>query len=312
MNILFWGTPQTAVPFLERLCEKEKVVGAVTKIDKASDRGQKLSQSPVKVFAERKNLPVLQPSNLKDAAFAEQVRALQPDLGVVVAYGKIIPQEIIDLFPQGLFNVHFSLLPALRGAAPMQWSLLNGDRETGVCFFRIVPELDAGGVVARKAVPIAPDDDAVTLEAKLVPAGIEVMREALAKIKAGTAEETPQEGDPTFARTLKKEDAKIRWSDPADVISRQVRALVKMGAFCKMPGQKTLKILRAEISRLDPKPFSALPSGALCQIERGKGFIVKCGDGLLTVLEVQLEGKKPTDAWSFLQGARLKAGDSFF
>lgn len=312
MNILFWGTPQTAVPFLERLCQKEKVVGAVTKIDKASDRGQKLGKSPVKVFAEQKNLLVLQPANLKDPAFAEQIRALKPEIGIVVAYGKIIPQEIIELFPKGLFNVHFSLLPALRGAAPMQWSLLNGDQETGVCFFRIVPELDAGAVVARKAVPIAPQDDAVSLEAKLVPAGIAVMEEALAKIKAGTAEEAPQEGTPTFARTLKKEDAKIRWSDPAETISRQVRALVRMGAFCKMPDQKALKILRAEVSGLDPKPFSGLASGALCQIERGKGFIVKCGDGLLTVLEVQLEGKKPVDAWSFLQGARLKTGDSFF
>lgn len=306
MKILFWGTPRTSVPFFEYLLSRQTVLGAVTKADKPADRGQKIHKSPVKMLAEEKSIPVLQPSNLKDGAFQSQVRELNPDAGIVVAYGKIIPPEILRLFPRGLYNLHFSLLPHLRGAAPIQWSIYRGDKVTGVTAFRISETLDTGNILARKEVPVDPRETAATLEDKLIPAGIEVLAETLEKIEKNEAGR-PQTGDSVYAPLIKKENLKIDWSRSAEEIDRQVRAFLRLGAVCRLPGGKNLKITAAE-----PQDAAGHDEpGTVTAIVRPRGFVVRCGKGALLILKCQLEGKKEADAWSFLQGHPLKAGEKF-
>jgi methionyl-tRNA formyltransferase len=306
MRTVFWGTPQAAVPFLERLCALEDVVGVVTRPDKPSQRGQQVHASPVKALALQKNFPVLQPVQLKDPAFLSALEALKPEVGIVVAYGRILPKEVIALFPKGLFNIHFSLLPRLRGAAPIQWAIINGESRSGVTSFRIDESLDTGRIAVQKSIGVSEHDNELTLEEKLVSLGILAMEETLSGIRSGTLAETEQAGESTVAPLLRKEDFAIDWSRPAEEIARRVRGLVRPGMHCRLPDGKMLKILRAE-------PVAgggdASENGLVRSIERGRGFVVKCGIGQLLVLRVQSEGKKEADAWSFLQGARLKPGD---
>ncbi len=313
MNVIFWGTPKVAVPFLDFLRGRIPVTAAVTQPDAPADRGMKLQPPPVKVFAQSQNIPVLQPEKLKDPAALEAVRALKPELGIVVAYGKLIPRPIIDLFPKGLFNVHFSLLPRLRGAAPMQRAILEGDAQTGVTIFQLTEALDAGDILIQKSAPLAETDDADTLENKLVSLGLLALGEAIDLVQTGRARLTPQQGAPTFAPLLSKEDARIHWDRPAKEISRQVRGLIRMGAFAGLPGGKSLKIFECEPVSASSDSASAAAKdaapGAILRFERRRGFVVKCRQDALLVLRVQPEGKKPSDAWSFLQGARLKEGD---
>lgn len=305
MKVLFWGTPETAVPFLEFLHGRTPVSAVVTQPDAAVGRGLRVQPSPVKVFAAQRGIPILQPEKLKDPAAIEAIRGLKPDLGIVVAYGKLIPRAIIDLFPKGLFNVHFSLLPRLRGAAPMQRAILEGDAETGVTLFQITEALDAGDLLVQKSIPLAEGDDAISLEGKLVPLGLEALGEALDLVQRGAAILTPQKGTPTFAPMLSRDDARIDWTRPAAQISRQVRALIRLGAHTRLPSGKLIKILQCDAV---PGAGGKNP-GAVRAFERDKGFLVECGEGSLLVRRVQPEGKKPCDAWPFLQGARLKEGD---
>lgn len=317
MKVVFWGTPEVAVPFLDFLCCRVSVVTIVTQPDQASQRGQKIQKSPVKLFAEKKNISLLQPASLKDASFLSALSVLKPEAGVVVAYGKILPKEAIQLFPKGIFNLHFSLLPQLRGGAPIQRAILRGEKKTGVTSFRIAESLDTGNIIAQKEIGISEQDNAVTLEEKLIPLGILVLEETLNLIQNNAAVENPQTGEATFAPLIKKEEAKIDWNKPAELIARQVRALVRPGAFTCLPNGKILKILRAEVSQ--PAFSSQIvsrneandPPGTLSGIEKGRCFFVKCVLGTLAVIRVQLEGKKEIDAWSFLQGSRLKIGDRF-
>ncbi len=306
MNLIFWGTPQTAVPFLKFLRQENSVAAVITRPDESSGRGLKIHPSPVKIFSESNHISVLQPDKLKDPAFIQTLKSLNPEMGIVVAYGKLIPRSIIDLFPKGLFNVHFSILPRLRGAAPMQRAILEGETQTGVTIFQITEELDAGAVLVQKPIGIAEGEDAETLEQKLIPLGIEALKEALERVQNGSAALSPQKGSPTFAPLLTKEDAKINWNKSALEIARQARAFIRMGAFCRLPNGKLLKILQC-----GPLPSEPTGSniGAITGFERHRGFIVRCGEGRLLVLRVQLEGKKASDAWSFLQGARLKEND---
>jgi len=173
MRTIFWGTPQAAVPFLDHLNRKKQIAGVVTRTDKPSARGLNLQKSPVKIFAEEHGLPVLQPDKLKDADFLKNLASWKADLGIVVAYGKILPKEVIQIFSKGLINVHFSLLPRLRGAAPIQWAILQGEENTGVSTFKISESLDSGNLIVQKKIGISKADNAVTLEEKLIPLGIQ-------------------------------------------------------------------------------------------------------------------------------------------
>ena len=310
MKIIFWGTPLIAVPFLQYLCKNSEVVCAVTRPDKPAQRGQILHKPPVKIFAEERKIPVLQPSALKDPQFIESLSAFKADCSIVVAYGRILPPEVIRIFPKSVYNVHFSLLPHLRGAAPMQWAILRGDTKTGVTIFRILETLDTGPVAAQEEIGILPTDNAISLEEKLVPLGLFALENLLPKIERGTVTEIVQTGESTSAPLLKKSDEQIDWNRPSEEIARQVRALVRTGMSAKSPNGKLLKIIRAEPFQHAPEAGHEHP-GAVCGVEKGRGFLVKCKIGTLLITRVRLEGKKEMDAWSFLQGSRLKIGDNF-
>lgn len=329
MKTVFFGTPEIAVSYLEFLCKNEIVAAAVTQTDKPSDRGHEIHKPPVKIYAEKNNIPVFQPAKLKEQDFISKISRCEAELGIAVAYGKIIPKEISELFPKGLYNIHFSLLPLYRGAAPIQWAIYNGDKKTGVTSFRIAESLDTGNIVIQKEIDISEDDDAVTLEKKLIPLGIETLDETLKEIKNGSAKEKPQTGEATYAPLIKKIDTKIDWNRSADEIHRQAKAFVQTGIFCRLPDQKFLKIFKAEVictDGTDISPFTIFlrngpaPEGAekttknyepgtVCGFEKNKGFLVQCKKEMLLFTQVQTEGKKKTDAWSFLQGHSLKIGD---
>ena len=311
MKIIFFGTPLIALPYLDFLHKYENIVASISQPDKPKGRGQKIEEVPVKSFCKEKNFPIFQPANLKEPSFLSEISNLKAEIGMVVAYGKIIPKELINIFPLGLFNIHFSLLPHLRGAAPIQWALLLGDRVSGVTIFQIGESLDTGHILAQKKIEIEEKDDAISLEKKLIPLGIQLLEEALAALKKGTPETKVQTGAITLAPCLKKENYKIHWEKSSIEISRQVRALIHNGAYCNLPNGKILKILKADPIFPAIEGDEALP-GAMTSFERGKGFIVKCGIGSLRILELKEEGKKAQDAWSFLQGARLKINEKFF
>lgn len=313
MKIVFWGTPEAAVPFFEYLTRERsrpfpaEIVAAVTQPDRPAHRGKDLQKSPVKLLAEKHGIPVLQPADLKDPEFAAKLKELMAEAGIVVAYGRILPAGVISAFPKGIFNIHFSLLPELRGAAPIQWAILSGLKKTGVCSFKISETLDTGDIFSRREVELAPDETAFTLEQKLIPLGIETLEETLRAIESGRTHGESQSGISTYAPRIKKEDAKIDWQAPAQETDRKIRALIRLGAFCAAPDGKTLKILLA-------KPVeSALPGdiGTVAGIDGKNGFVIKCGSGGLRILRVQPEGKKEMDAWSYLQGHSLKPGDRF-
>lgn len=310
MKIIFFGTPGVAVPFLAELCSSEEVAGVVAQPDKPAERGQKLKAPAVKTLAEEKGLRVFQPQKPGDE-LAAGIKDLKPDVGVVVSYGRLIPESVFTAPAYGCFNVHFSLLPKYRGAAPVQRALMNGEAETGVTTFWIEKTLDSGPVLVQKKLKISPDDDAVSLRMKLGALGIEAMNETLARIKRGECAGTPQQGEPTLAPALKKEDGRIDWKRPAAELHNLVRGTkVWPGAYVIIPGGKLaghrLKILKVRVREDAP----AGGPGTVTGVEKDLGFVVKCGKGSLLVEEVHLENKNPVPAWSFWQGRQLNIGES--
>jgi methionyl-tRNA formyltransferase len=307
MKTIFWGTPEAAVPFLEYLLKHQQVAAVVTQPDKPAHRGKELQKSPIKLFAEKSGIPVLQPADLKDAGFISKLKEFQAEAGIVIAYGRILPAQVISTFPKGLYNIHFSLLPQLRGAAPIQWAILGGLKKTGVCSFKISETLDTGEIFAQREVELTPDETTVTLEQKLISPGIKVLEETLQALQSGRTRGEPQLGNSTYAPKIQKENAKIDWRAPAVEIDRKIRALIRLGAFCIAPNGKILKILSAR----PLKNSSNRDVGTVADIDRKNGFVIKCGVGNLLVTRVQPEGKKEMNAGSYLQGHALKPGDCF-
>ena len=326
MKTIFFGTPTTAVPYLEHLYKNHEIVAVVTQTDKPAKRGQHIQKSPVKEWAITHNIPVIQPATLKDPIFLEQLQKTQAELGIVVAYGKILPKAIIEIFSRGIYNIHFSLLPQLRGAAPIQWAIIHGDKKTGVSLFRISETLDTGNILSQKEIEIDPQENTISLENKLIALGIQVMDESIQKIENNQIEGLEQRGLSTHAPLIKKEHTQIHWNKPALEIEQLIRGLIKIGAYCTLPSQKHLKIFQAHriekiippLQNLSPQnsastpPFTndkTDPPGTICAFERGRGFIVKCEPEYLFITQVQPEGKRTMNAWSFLQGSQLKIKD---
>ena len=312
MKTIFLGTPDIAVPFLELARAKTDLLTVVTNPDHPAGRGYELKASPVKAAALRHSLSVLQPEKAGDPSFLETLKRMAPEVGIVVAYGKLLPKALLQVPRLGFLNVHFSLLPAYRGAAPIQWALINGERETGVTLFWLDEGMDTGPILLQKKIAIETADDAESLRGKLVPLGVELLQEALALIAEKGRVEHPQVGFGSKAPILKKEDGSIIWSQPAERIFNQIRGMTPWpGAFtfAEGPGAQKhrLKILQAVPSQ------GAVSGeiGACVRLESGQGFEVKCGQDLLRVLQVQPEGKKPMSAWSYWQGARLQVGAKF-
>ena len=293
------GTPQFAVPSLERLAAgAHSIVGVVTQPDRPSGRGQRLRPSPVKELAERLGMPVLQPHRARSPEFVGQLRALAPDIAIVVAYGQILPADVIAVPPLGCINAHASLLPHLRGAAPIQRAILAGDRETGVTVMQINERMDAGDVLCSRALAIEADDDTATLGAKLSALAATLLVEAVERITTGAARWTPQDdAAATYAPMIRREETQIDWARPAVDIERCIRAFrPEPGAFTLHDGAR-LKILAATVESRgsDEPPGSVDPDSR-------DGVRVACGSGSLIVSTVQPEGGRPISALDYFRG----------
>jgi methionyl-tRNA formyltransferase len=310
LKVVFMGTPAFAVPTLERLVHsRHTVVGVVTQPDRPRGRGQQVTAGPVKVLAQSLALPVLQPERLSRDLFESSFAALGADIGVVAAYGKILPDWLLASPRLGLVNVHASLLPRYRGASPIHRAVMAGDAETGATIMRVVKALDAGPMFASVRVAIGPDDTTADVEAVLRVRGAELLVQTLDAIEAGTATETPQDDRlATYAPKLTKIESFIDWTKPAAQIHNQVRGLWPWPhASTFLAG--TRYILHR--SRLSSADGGAVP-GTIVKASALEGVHVSCGDGrAIELLEVQLEGKRVTSARDALAAQALTPGARF-
>jgi methionyl-tRNA formyltransferase len=313
VKVLFFGTPQIAVPFLDWLYQHEHVVGVVCQPDQPVGRGHEVTSPPVKEFAIINRIPVFQPAGPWTPDTTKTLKELGADLGIAVAYGRLMPEAVFMAPRLGTLNVHFSLLPKYRGAGPMQWALINGETETGVTTFWLEKEMDSGPIFRRDALTVEPADDALTLKEKLVALGVSQLEKVITDIAAGHIVKEPQKGAPSFAPMLKKENGKIDWKKNPAVMVNLVRGVVEwpvaFTTYQSFDGsRKTLKILRAEADATVPGHKAP---GRILAAAKKTGIMVECGAGALLLKIVQPEGKKPMDAWAFWQGARLSVGDVF-
>lgn len=304
MKILFAGTPDFAATSLDALIAHggHEIVGVLTQPDRRSGRGRKLSPPPVKVIAEQARLPVLQPARARDPEVIETLRALDVDVMVVVAYGQILNQALIDLPRLGTINVHASLLPRWRGAAPIQRAIIAGDPETGVCIMQVVLALDAGPVILCSKTPIAAQDTQLTLHDRLADLGAQALLDALAQAAvSGRFESCPQPEDGvTYARKIGSDDLPLDWQQPAAVLERRVRALTpRPGASATLLGID-LKILEARVVEGLP---GSLPGDV--QFDR-QGLRVRCAEDALEILTLKPAGKKAMTVQAFLNGLPAK------
>jgi len=312
MRIVFMGTPEFAVPSLAALLSAgEEVAAVVTQPDRPAGRGQKLAESPVKRFARQHNIPVLQPEKIRQATALDMIHELAPDLLVVAAYGQILPQRLLDIPRIAPLNVHASLLPRYRGAAPIHWAIINGEQETGITIMRIVYRLDAGDILCRCSEAIGPDDTAGSLHDRLKDLGAACLLRALESIRRGDATYTPQdESLATYAPQLRRADARLDWRWPVARCHDFVRGLHPWPvAFTTFRGQNC-KIHRAEPGDAPPPIRSDGPPG---QLDATAGRLhVRCGDGRwLHVERLQMPDRAPVSGTDFINGWRPRQEDRF-
>ncbi len=307
LRIVFMGTPEFALPSLQILIDgDDPVVGVFTQPDQPSGRGMALHAPPVKVLAEAHRIPVFQPAKLRVPGVLEQLESWQPDLIVVAAYGRILPNTILTLPQYSCINVHASLLPKYRGAGPIQWAIANGEAETGITIMQISEQMDAGDILLQKVIPIAPTDTGGSLHDKLARLGAEALREAVGLLKEGQLTARPQnEAEVTSAPLITKEDGRIDWGLAADTIERRVRAFNPWPSAYTMLNGKLLKIFAAQVEQLPH--FSHTVPGTVVEVTP-VSLSVATGKGILTLLEVQLEGKKRLPIEEFLRGHHIAPG----
>jgi methionyl-tRNA formyltransferase len=308
LRILFFGTPAFAVPTLEALLTTagHTVVGAVTQPDRPRGRGQRLEPTPVKVTAERAGLPVLQPDRLKDDAVIDRIRQLDADLGVVAAYGRILPQRLIDVPRLGMINVHASLLPRWRGAAPIHRAVIAGDTETGVTIMRVVLALDAGPMLARRRVGIGAEDTSADLETRLAAVGAAVLVETVNRLAQGPIVEEPQdESLVTYAARLERRESAIDWQQSAADIHNQIRGLQPWPLAAAVLQGKRVLLLRSAVAIDVPRDGAP---GTVIAVEPD-ALVVATGDGAIRLSAIQPEGRPPMAVRAFLSGRRVVPGD---
>ncbi|MBC8570915.1 methionyl-tRNA formyltransferase [Zongyangia hominis] len=305
MNLVFMGTPDFAVPCLRALAEGgHHILGVYTQPDKPKGRGYQMTFSPVKELALELGLPVFQPTTFKDAAVVEQLRALKPELIVVVAYGKILPKAVLDIPVLGCVNVHGSLLPKYRGAGPIQWSVIRGEKETGITTMFMGEGLDTGDMILKKATPIGEDETAGELFDRLMALGAQCLMETIALFERGEVPREPQNDEAsTYAPMLDKKLARLDFSKSAEEIHNLVRGLNPWPVAFTTLGDKKLKVFAA-------KPAAGY-AGEPGRLLSGERLIVGCGGGAVEFLEVALEGKKRMSGVDFLRGRRLEKGTAF-
>jgi methionyl-tRNA formyltransferase len=301
-RIVFLGTPDFAVESLKALLQAGyNVVGVVTAPDKPAGRGQKLSESAVKQYAQEQGLPILQPIKLKDPEFIAQLSALKPDLQVVVAF-RMLPETVWKLPPKGTVNVHGSLLPKYRGAAPINWAILNGEKETGVSTFKLQHEIDTGDILLQEKMPIGPNETAGELHDRMKVEGAHLLVKTLRELASGTLKASPQQlnSDTKHAPKLFKTDCEIDWNNTSEQIHNQIRGLSPYPTAFTVLGDKTLKIFSAEIEPGKPE----IPAGTF-STDHKSYLKFAATDGYLSLKEMQLEGKKKMGIEEFLRGIRL-------
>ena len=307
MNIVFFGTSEWAVPFLYTLNNSQhKIVCIITTPDKKGGRGKIISPSPVKETAQVLNNPVIQPENLKAPLFLEEIKKYNAQIGVVVSYGKFIPEQLNKIFPYRIINVHPSLLPLYRGPAPMNWAIINGDKLTGVTIMEVNNKIDAGDILMQWVVKIDEKENYISLSEKLSNIGRKMLLCCLENIKYGRISRKKQrEKLFTYAPPLKKEDGKLNFEESASTIARKIRGMnPRPGTFTFLNG-KRLKILKASPVSLKEKDYNY---GKIIKTDKD-AFYICCKDGALKVEQVQMEGKKVMNSLSFLRGFPLKQGE---
>ncbi len=301
------GTPDFAEESLEKLYNSShEIIGVVTNPDRPKGRGMKITESPVKKFAIDKNIKVYQPQSVKDdKEFIDEIRKLNPDIICVVAYGKILPKEILDIPKFGCINLHGSILPKYRGSAPIQWSILNGDKKTGVTTIYMNEKMDAGDIILKEEVEIGEYDTTGELWKKLSNIGADLLLETVNRIEKGTAPRIPQEKEFTIAPMLSREMSKINWNEKAIKIKNLVYGLNPMiGAYTIYKGKK-LKIWKVKI--LDE--FSLDKPGYIIEASDKTGLKIATQDKVISVIEIQGENAKTMPICDFLRGSQLKVGD---
>jgi methionyl-tRNA formyltransferase len=307
VRVLFWGTPEfAAAPLRALLGEGFEVVGVVTQPDKPVGRTRALTPPPVKEIALEEKIPCFQPATPKDQEFLETISAIQPDISIVVAYGHILPKRVIDLPRLGTLNIHASLLPLLRGAAPIQAAIRQGFRETGVTIMRMVQALDAGPIVLTAAVPILDDETYGELQNRLAEVGALTLVEALTLIDVGGVREVPQDDSlATYAGKVTRDDARVDWNLSSDEVSRIIRAYdPKPGAFTTLNGLD-VKLFGAR--NVDDQSVAGSNPGSV--ISSSDGIIVACGEGSIWIRDVQPSGKRRMRSIEWMRGRGIEIGD---
>lgn len=305
MKLIFMGTPVLAVPCLDLLAREHKIVAVVTQPDKIGGRGHQLLASPVKKRAVELEILVLQPTRARDESFIEELRDLGADAMAVVAFGQILPKAILEMAPRGCINLHYSLLPRWRGAAPVQYAIWNGDPKTGVTTQWMAEKLDAGDVVEQLEVEILPHETSGELLERLTPIGAQFLGQTMRLLETGSAPRTPQdETKVTWAPQIEREMARLEWRTSAQKLENTVRAMNPWPtAFFEFRGEP-IKVWRAEI-----EADSGGKIGEICQF-KGDSLVIETGEGGLNLLEVQAPGKARMSGGAWARGARLSVGDS--
>ncbi len=306
-RIIFMGTPDFSVPALQAMIDgPDQVVAVVTQPDRPKGRGKKLTQPPVKVLAESAEIPVLQPTKIRTVEFANELRSYQPDLIVVAAYGRILPPSILDLPPLGCINIHGSLLPRHRGAAPIQWAILSGDKEAGVTIMQMDVGMDTGAMLLPASIPVANEETAGSLFAKLSQLGGTTLMQALDLLHEDKLPPIEQDHSlATEAPPLKKEDGCINWNRPAEEIHCQIRGLDPWPTAYTFLDGKRFRLFSSELQGSTPqKP------GTVVRVDRG-GLLLATGNGGLLIKEIQPAGKKRMSIEAYLCGHPLQPGQCF-
>ena len=322
MRIVFMGTPDFSVPALKALVEAgHQVIAVVTQPDKPRGRGKEVQMTPVKIQAMEYGIPVYQPAKVREASFVEVLKGLEADVYVVIAFGQILPKAVLELPKYGCINIHASLLPKYRGAAPIQWCVIDGERETGITTMMMDVGLDTGDMLEKAVIPIEEKETGGSLHDKLSMAGGDLILSTLKKLEEGTLVRTPQTDEGTcYAKMLTKSLGDIDWNQDAVSIERLIRGLNPWPSAYTMWNGKTIKIWAADViagreaaeflsESGVPAETGTAPGTVVCSDKRG--LVVCTGGGLLSIRELQMEGKKRMDTPAFLRGYPIPAGDVF-
>lgn len=311
MKIIFMGTPDFSVPTLQALIDsRHEVVACYTQPDKPKGRGNKIQKSPVKELCEQYNIPVYQPIRIRKQENVELFKAIEADIAVVIAYGQILTEDILNAPKYGCLNIHASLLPKYRGAAPYQWAVINGEKKTGITIMQMDAGIDTGDMLLTTEIALDPKETAGSLHDKLMNLGGPLMLETLDKLEQGLLKPIKQDNTiATHAPLLKKDFGNIDWSKSAIEIERLIRGLSPWPSGYTYVERTMLKIFECDLyNYAEADSDKVYRPGQICQILPKMGFVVTCGTGYLLIKELQLEGKKRMDAPSFLRGYQLHEG----